>query len=424
MITEKMIEAHARADAAFSERDFDGMSADAKRSYFERSKVCMTAALAAGDAEPTEPTFLQKLVENAFSWGKQDCNYLNPKHIDAFIGATKNGMLPEQAATWVADGLPTKTDEAEPVDWQYFCDGKWRHSTNPTYLRETGYPMRALYASPVRSPSDPEQKPAAWQCDECGGRQCARMDERQPDGRFASGPDGRCIECKKVHAGVFASPVRSAQEAVKVRHKKRGTTYEVIDTGRLQVDGDLDMEKVTIYRGEDGQVWVRPDYEFNDGRFEAVPALLPPGGETDTAPSPSTRLVGDIVPPHCTGSALAFEPGVLHVNKDGSGYIAINEDAFVLEDDRCEGPDGPEGSVHWIARMDASEIIALRDFLNGNTTADRLADKIEDLISEFGNDPKSALECVSEHLQLRRHAIRARAALAAITTSQEINNAR
>lgn len=108
-----------------------------------------------------------------------------------------------------------------------------------------------------------------------------------------------------------------------------------------------------------------------------------------------------IVPSHCSGSSLAFEPGVLHVNKDGSGYIAINEADFILEDDR-DGEGG--GSLHWIARMDASEIIALRDFLNGNTTADRLADKIEDLIAEFGDDPKAAMQCVSEHLGLRRHA--------------------
>ena len=35
---------------------------------------------------------------------------------------------------------------------------------------------------------------------------------------------------------------------------------------------------------------------------------------------------------------------------------------------------------------------------------ERLADKIEDLIAEFGDDPKAALECVAEHLSLRRHA--------------------
>ncbi|MCA0366770.1 MAG: hypothetical protein LCH57_01730 [Proteobacteria bacterium] len=72
-----------------------------------------------------------------------------------------------------------------------------------------------------------------------------------------------------------------------------------------------------------------------------------------------------IVPDYCTGTSLAFEPGVLHVSKDGSGYIAIDEKHFELEDDRCEGPDGPEGSLHWITRMDASEVVALRDFLNG-----------------------------------------------------------
>ncbi|WP_266030351.1 hypothetical protein [Brucella intermedia] len=56
------------------------------------------------------------------------------------------------------------------------------------------------------------------------------------------------------------------------RHKKRGSTYQVIAEGRLQVDGDLDNERVVIYRGEDGQHWVRPAYEFNDGRFETLPS--------------------------------------------------------------------------------------------------------------------------------------------------------
>lgn len=66
-------------------------------------------------------------------------------------------------------------------------------------------------------------------------------------------------------------------EPKRFRHKKRGTTYQVLHSGCLQVDGDLDNERVTVYRCEqDGGIWVRPDYEFNDGRFEELPSLAAP----------------------------------------------------------------------------------------------------------------------------------------------------
>lgn len=86
--------------------------------------------------------------------------------------------------------------------------------------------------------------------------------------------------------------------------------------------------------------------------------------------------VGGIVPPNCTGYSFVLDPGVMHVRKDGSGYIVVDESDFVLEDDRCEGPDGPEGSVHWIARMGVSEITALRNFLNGAPQAHSVGDPV------------------------------------------------
>lgn len=56
------------------------------------------------------------------------------------------------------------------------------------------------------------------------------------------------------------------------RHIKRGTEYQFIDEADLQTDKPLsDYEVVSVYRGNDGRVWVRPSSEFNDGRFERLP---------------------------------------------------------------------------------------------------------------------------------------------------------
>ena len=57
----------------------------------------------------------------------------------------------------------------------------------------------------------------------------------------------------------------------RVRHKKRGTTYEVIGTARLQAASPLpDDATLVLYRGDDDQIWARYVAEFEDGRFENV----------------------------------------------------------------------------------------------------------------------------------------------------------
>lgn len=61
--------------------------------------------------------------------------------------------------------------------------------------------------------------------------------------------------------------------AVKVRHKKRGTTYTVIGTATIQCepsDDIADGEELVLYQGEDGRYWVRRPEEFHDGRFEHI----------------------------------------------------------------------------------------------------------------------------------------------------------
>lgn len=49
------------------------------------------------------------------------------------------------------------------------------------------------------------------------------------------------------------------------RHRKGGL-YQEICRGRLEAD----LTPVVIYRAEDGTIWVRPEHEFDDGRFTPI----------------------------------------------------------------------------------------------------------------------------------------------------------
>lgn len=80
-----------------------------------------------------------------------------------------------------------------------------------------------------------------------------------------------------------AEPAQGEQWQPSHRHVKRGTEYQLIGTGKMQAEkwyeypcerpvNSIDMQEVAIYRGDDGQLWVRPVAEFNDGRFEILPA--------------------------------------------------------------------------------------------------------------------------------------------------------
>lgn len=58
----------------------------------------------------------------------------------------------------------------------------------------------------------------------------------------------------------------------RVRHRQRGTEYEVLGVAELQIAYAPVMEgsKLAIYRGEDGRLWAREVGEFRDGRFETI----------------------------------------------------------------------------------------------------------------------------------------------------------
>lgn len=55
------------------------------------------------------------------------------------------------------------------------------------------------------------------------------------------------------------------------KHAKRGTIYRVLHFATLQIEGQLDYAVVIVYQDiESLQVWVRPNDEFFDGRFEEL----------------------------------------------------------------------------------------------------------------------------------------------------------
>ena len=55
------------------------------------------------------------------------------------------------------------------------------------------------------------------------------------------------------------------------QHKKRGSTYELLGTARIQSDEPLaDMAAVEVYIGREGDLWARRQSEFHDGRFIAL----------------------------------------------------------------------------------------------------------------------------------------------------------
>lgn len=55
----------------------------------------------------------------------------------------------------------------------------------------------------------------------------------------------------------------------KVKHLKRGTTYNILGKARIQTEYPVvDNVELTVYQGtEDGKLWARPTDEFEDGRF-------------------------------------------------------------------------------------------------------------------------------------------------------------
>lgn len=101
-------------------------------------------------------------------------------------------------------------------------------------------------------------------------------------------------------------PTNPQAAATHYRHKKRGTTYEVIGVAELQVSADMlcDGSAMVVYRGADGKLWVREEGEFHDGRFEAQPSSEHGRGDVEWVERFEAAIVASATTPCGVSSAL------------------------------------------------------------------------------------------------------------------------
>jgi hypothetical protein len=79
------------------------------------------------------------------------------------------------------------------------------------------------------------------------------------------------FEQSEIEKAELLTQIQFQGKPVQMRHVRRGTIYDLVCVASIQTDTPLnDYDQVMVYRGEDGQTWVRPLSEFNDGRFEPV----------------------------------------------------------------------------------------------------------------------------------------------------------
>ena len=100
---------------------------------------------------------------------------------------------------------------------------------------------------------------------------------------FAKANNPRIVAAKAALARLSSPGAQQRAGEDVWRHKKRGSTYKIVGEAQVQAETPLtDYECVTVYRClQSGELWVRRNSEFHDGRFELVTAADPaaPGAE-------------------------------------------------------------------------------------------------------------------------------------------------
>lgn len=127
---------------------------------------------------------------------------------------------------------------------------------------------------------------ALAECPDCDGT--GRVDTPHPAPEAATNSDGLAQPSAPRGEGATeqerspSSSEATQPEPRRWRHRKRGTDYTEVGRGNLQAptDGLNDGCEIVIYRGKNGHLWARATFEFEDGRFEALPPQPEPEAVT------------------------------------------------------------------------------------------------------------------------------------------------
>jgi hypothetical protein len=187
---------------------------------------------------------------------------------------------------WNTRAAPVQPEAVEPVAWQYRyrLSSDWRNISaadiepwRSAYRNELicgDLVLRPLYTAPPLAPDERMRRAL-----EAAKKLANNFTDCSTDEIY----DARRLINEALSGAADAS--NASAEAIHLwRHKKRGTTYTVIGQAQVRcsdADGLTDYELVTVYRGADGELWVRRKREFED-RFEALsPAGADKGKESE-----------------------------------------------------------------------------------------------------------------------------------------------
>jgi hypothetical protein len=95
------------------------------------------------------------------------------------------------------------------------------------------------------------------------------------DPHFSTLEDRAQMETRLFLARWDALQVANGRKASRWRSKSSQLVYSELCRGKLELTYNralIEGDRVVVYQSEDGKIYLRPEVEFDDGRYEAMPS--------------------------------------------------------------------------------------------------------------------------------------------------------